>query len=958
MKFIQATIYGFGKWIDKKIDFTQNDLICFYGENESGKTTIQQFVLYILFGLPPRKLAKYKPIHSHKIGGRLIVESDNVGRFTIERTEQEVVCYLKDGEERDESWLKSELKELNRQVFESIYSFSALDLIKIKQMKQEEISNVLFSVGLTGSTTIYEAEKNLDKKIGYLFKKTGTNPIINKQITETKNTYENTMKAQEKEAMYQNKQTSLVRAQQEKTELVNEVSHLQATLLQKEKHQTLLPQLFQYQEYKVQLENIPNKQPFPEDGVSRLENIKTKLLPIQSELQATQNRLNQVKEEQQTFEHALYDQKIIAKANDLVKEKGSFEHAQEQKQVLTLELQRLNKQLEEKAQSIQMTKTEIDELHLPFHLETEWESFKQTQQNLLHMEEQQTKQHNILQKREADLTKEKAQIKSNLLPNEELEDIQRTQKMMTQTSEIRYKNSDESNWDIKQMKAAKSMLLGTSLIAALTLLLSFFMENLILLLIPLIVLTVGILQFMQTKRTIRFFITQQKQYEPKSQSFEAYAKQQEILDEQNALQAELNTIEIQIEQLHKERVDWQEQQTEFLHKEHKWMQQVERTKQAYPFLHHIELAYWIDLLTIFRDVTKDMNERRYLDERLKVINNQIKTVEENFIYFASLLHVEDMMTFIQIEEILHEQATNERFIAERQEQKQTHKASVLHLEKEKEVYLSELQALFTIAQVETEDAYLQVANQRAHRVEISSTIKQIKQQLTTMFNDEALEWLLLSEETEHDLHLIIQDLNQQLKENKKAQAKLDKQITTLELEMNELEHSDDYSTAIYAQQIEEDTLQQYANEWAILKVAQSALQQAKINYQKTHLEEVLHYTSIFFKELTNGRYEQVHAPTTKKPFQVEGNDHIVYTVDTLSQGTLDQLYIALRLAISVVMSNQHYMPFIIDDAFVHFDETRTENMMRILQQLSGEQQLIVFTCKKEIANQLDSVQLT
>src|SRR5699024_5050218 len=115
------------------------------------------------------------------------------------------------------------------------------------------------------------------------------------------------------------------------------------------------------------------------------------------------------------------------------------------------------------------------------------------------------------------------------------------------------------------------------------------------------------------------------------------------------------------------------------------------------------------------------------------------------------------------------------------------------------------------------------------------------------------------------------------------------------------------------------------------KIAQEVLQQAKINYQENHLQAVLRYTSTFFEELTNGRYHQVYAPTSKKPFQVEGKNHIVYTVNMLSQGTVDQLYIALRLAISIVMSDRYHMPFIIDDAFVHFDYTRTNRMLRILQ---------------------------
>jgi len=53
MKFISGKVIGFGKWQDVTFDFTGRSLICFYGENESGKSTLRNFFLFMLFGLPP-----------------------------------------------------------------------------------------------------------------------------------------------------------------------------------------------------------------------------------------------------------------------------------------------------------------------------------------------------------------------------------------------------------------------------------------------------------------------------------------------------------------------------------------------------------------------------------------------------------------------------------------------------------------------------------------------------------------------------------------------------------------------------------------------------------------------------------------------------------------------------------------------------------------------------------------
>src|SRR5699024_12258241 len=93
-----------------------------------------------------------------------------------------------------------------------------------------------------------------------VYKKTGTKAIINQQISETKQAHQYTIEAQKKEAVYQDKQTTLARTRDEKEKRENEAANLQATLVKKEKQQTFLTQLRQYQEYKKQLEKKPTKQ--------------------------------------------------------------------------------------------------------------------------------------------------------------------------------------------------------------------------------------------------------------------------------------------------------------------------------------------------------------------------------------------------------------------------------------------------------------------------------------------------------------------------------------------------------------------------------------------------------------------------------------------------------------------------------------------------------------------------
>src|SRR5690625_7106290 len=61
LKLMRATIYGFGSWVDDTVDFSGDSYICIYGENESGKSTLQHFILFMLFGLPPKMRSFYRP---------------------------------------------------------------------------------------------------------------------------------------------------------------------------------------------------------------------------------------------------------------------------------------------------------------------------------------------------------------------------------------------------------------------------------------------------------------------------------------------------------------------------------------------------------------------------------------------------------------------------------------------------------------------------------------------------------------------------------------------------------------------------------------------------------------------------------------------------------------------------------------------------------------------------------
>lgn len=127
-------------------------------------------------------------------------------------------------------------------------------------------------------------------------------------------------------------------------------------------------------------------------------------------------------------------------------------------------------------------------------------------------------------------------------------------------------------------------------------------------------------------------------------------------------------------------------------------------------------------------------------------------------------------------------------------------------------------------------------------------------------------------------------------------------------------------------------------------------EKAKNNFNKIQpcLNEAEKYLSI----LTNGKYEKINLNSEEIS---NGNETEIKKWINLSRGTKEQLYLALRLGYASNYSkntltgeekNKPSLPLITDDAFVNFDEQRTKNAFKCLEEFSKTNQVLFFTCHK------------
>ena len=77
----------------------------------------------------------------------------------------------------------------------------------------------------------------------------------------------------------------------------------------------------------------------------------------------------------------------------------------------------------------------------------------------------------------------------------------------------------------------------------------------------------------------------------------------------------------------------------------------------------------------------------------------------------------------------------------------------------------------------------------------------------------------------------------------------------------------------------------------------------------------------------------------------------------LSVGTIDQMYLSLRLS-ALKEVTQEKMPIILDEAFAYFDNERLENILKYLNENFSENQIIIFTCSKREEEILEKLNIT
>lgn len=112
--------------------------------------------------------------------------------------------------------------------------------------------------------------------------------------------------------------------------------------------------------------------------------------------------------------------------------------------------------------------------------------------------------------------------------------------------------------------------------------------------------------------------------------------------------------------------------------------------------------------------------------------------------------------------------------------------------------------------------------------------------------------------------------------------------------------------------------------------------------------------SLLIEKISSNKYRNANFDS-EQGLTVEKDNGEYINCNRLSIGTIDQLYLSLRLSAMNEISEEK-MPIILDEAFAYYDNERLENILKYIYENYKDNQVIIFTCsnrEKEIMDKLN-----
>jgi len=173
----------------------------------------------------------------------------------------------------------------------------------------------------------------------------------------------------------------------------------------------------------------------------------------------------------------------------------------------------------------------------------------------------------------------------------------------------------------------------------------------------------------------------------------------------------------------------------------------------------------------------------------------------------------------------------------------------------------------------------------------------------------------------------------------------------LKVQLENLEKNDRLLHAQLEMSEIEAKLEKAITQWQTLATTSAVLEQIRRTYETERQPETLRLASTYMEKLTDGRYGRIWTPLHENTLFVEENGKSSKALHKLSEGTREQVFLSVRLALIRLFARQgRILPVILDDVLVNFDSKRSRASAELFKEFADQgHQLLIFTCHEHIA---------
>jgi len=1013
MKIKDLKIDSFGKIKNLELNKFSSGINFIYGENETGKTSIRNFLNFMYFGRVGKRFSNYD-----KMKGYLSIEKNNK-EYKFNRNENNIDIHSTEGEQINYSPNVYFLNSIDINTFENIFSLTLEELEKLN-INSENINNLIFSAGTgLGNLNLNDVVKKIQKENENLIKPYGSTQEIPLKIQEI-----NELEAQIKEMNKKLESYDLiVKHIHKKNEgILNNKSNIDKLIKNLKKYEFAKDTFEFYSKVKEldkEIENYSYANNFPSNGKERYENLLNQKIEHNS-------NLNELKNEKKNFQDTLNNLKIDEK---LLENKGLIEKLNKEKDNYfdkKIELSNkndriinLNAELEEKLSIIgpewttdKLGKTVItadarnianrkadklktlssEIISLDNSIKIEKEKLPEFEDKIKNIEDQidqipeDSKNIEQIKKTKSSIFKlQKIFEKINIKINQK-DDLQETIQDINKEIEIKTQKAE----NIHSFFAERTFLI-ISLLMLFGGVAGFFYLDII---YPLILTTVSVIMLITNSNTKRTLTKQKsdlkKEIDEKNNKIDSlYSKIKDINSYLEELGKEkIETIEegslpatITEDQLDLYRQKAEEQnesyekfqnlldlkkyyteQKEYSEKQIKKLEEQKVTFETEKESQEKEWQDWITEKNYEKNYTPDTFETfiSIISSAKNILRtyNQIKTEKEKILSIINdyeeklnILknNIEKDISAENIETVferLQKSIENSYKKEDLQQKIKKIEESIEIKEEETKNINEEIKSLFKTAGVTNEDEFFKMYEAKLKLNSLKEEKEKNQISMNSLLNSYSEKEDVINILNEKDIKAIednISDIKENIDSLEKEQDELMKTIGELRNEKKNIESIEVYSETLQKRKNLITEVKELTKQWAKNVITINNLNKT-IEFYKKNRQKIFDNASKYIEKITLGKYS-LRYNDDNEIILMNKNDYL--DSSKWSDGTLDQVYLATRLAfIQEYNQKSENIPIILDDVLVKFDEKRKRKTIETLIEYSKDHQIFIFSCDK------------